>query len=102
MSRLDISEIHSTNRLVTKTIARSLYDEGAAGIRFHSNKDNQPCSVVFEGRWRLAEAATGLALTEDVPELVQVCDEYALKLERVAIRKRNSPLLREGKGGREI
>ena len=50
MQHLDISEVRSRSRPVTQAISRSLYDEGAAGVRFRSNLDDQPCTALFEGR----------------------------------------------------
>jgi hypothetical protein len=80
MQHLDISEVRSRSRPVTQAISRSLYDEGAAGVRFRSNLDDQPCTALFEGRGRLEPAGAPIPLTRDVPELLQVCAEYALVL----------------------
>jgi hypothetical protein len=80
MQHLDISEVRSRSRPVTQAISRSLYDEGASGVRFRSNLDDQPCMALFEGRGRLEPAGAPIALTRDVPELLQVCAEYSLVL----------------------
>ena len=53
MQHLDISEVRSRSRPVTQAISRALYDEGAAGVRFRSNLDDQSCTALFEGRGRL-------------------------------------------------
>ena len=70
----------AAGRPVTQAISRSLYDEGAAGVRFRSNLDDQPCTALFEGRGRLEPAGAPIPLTRDVPELLQVCAEYSLVL----------------------
>ena len=82
MPHLDISEVRSRTRAVTQAVSRSLYEDGAAGVRFRSNLDDQPCTALFEGRARLAPAGAPIPLTRDVPELLQVCAEYALVLRR--------------------
>src|SRR2546425_84216 len=45
MPHLDISQVRSRDRVVTQTISRALFEEGAAGIRFRSNLDDGPCAV---------------------------------------------------------
>jgi hypothetical protein len=80
MDHLDIGNVRSNDREVTQTISRSLYDDGAAGIRFRSRLDDRPCSVLFEGRARLVSAGEPEPLTDPIPELLQVCDEYSLVL----------------------
>ncbi len=82
MRHLDISEVRSRTRPLTQAISRALYEEGAAGIGFRSNLDDRPCTVLFEGRARLAPAGAAIRLTQDVPELLQVCAEYSLVLRR--------------------
>ncbi|MCI0549173.1 MAG: RES domain-containing protein [Candidatus Rokubacteria bacterium] len=82
MRHLDISEVRSRQRPVTQAISRTLYDEGAAGVRFRSNLDDRPCTALFEGRGRLEPAGTPIPLTRDLPELLQVCAEYSLTLRR--------------------
>lgn len=80
MAHLDISEIRSKNRLVTKAISRDLYDRGAAGLMFRSNLDDCKCVVLFEGRGVLSLSAEPISLAEEIPELRQTCDEYGLLL----------------------
>jgi RES domain len=88
MDHLDISEVRSRTRPVTQAISRTLYEEGAAGVRFKSNLDDQPCFALFEGRARLAaERAshdTLVRLRPDEPLLVRVCDELGLRLTDLA------------------
>jgi RES domain len=80
MNHLNIGEIRSDTRVVTQTISRSLYDQGAAGIVFHSRLDDCPCVALFESRANLIPAGDLEPLTDDVPELLRVCDEYNLVL----------------------
>jgi hypothetical protein len=88
MRHLDISEVRSRSRPVTQAISRSLYDEGAAGVRFRSNLDDQSCTALFEGRSRLEPAGAPVPLTRDIPELLQVCVEYSLVLRSMTRERR--------------
>jgi hypothetical protein len=82
MAHLDISEVRSRTRTVTQHIGRTLYEDGAAGVRFGSNLDDRPCFALFESRGHLVAPAgePPLPLTTDLAILVQVCDEYGLRL----------------------
>lgn len=80
MDHLDISAIRSRNRVVTQTISRTLYDRGAAGILFRSNRDDLRCLALMETRATLEAAGDKVSLAEDLPELAEVCDEYGLVL----------------------
>lgn len=84
MDHLDISEVRSRTRPVTQAISRTLYEDGAAGVRFKSNLDDRPCFALFEGRARLAaeraSRGTLVRLRRDEPMLVRVCDELGLRL----------------------
>jgi len=83
MDHLNIAEIRSHTRIVTQTISRSLYEQGAGGVMFGSNHDDQPCYALFEGHARLitAEDAELLELTADLEILRQVCAEWQLQIE---------------------
>ncbi|MDA0140315.1 RES family NAD+ phosphorylase [Solirubrobacter deserti] len=81
MTQLNISEIRSKIRVVSQTIARDLYMRGAAGIWFRSNLDDGPCIALMEGRARFAADGEPLPLTEPLPELGRVCEEYNLALD---------------------
>jgi len=83
ISRLEIDKVRSRQRLLTQTFSRSLYDEGHAGILFHSRLDGKPCHALFEGRARLVPAAKAIRLTADHPDLIRVCGEYTLVLRPV-------------------
>jgi hypothetical protein len=81
MDHLNISEIRSGNRAVTQAISRDLYEQGAAGILFRSNLDDHRCLVVFEYAGELEDAGEPVIyLSDDVPELVEVCRQYGLLL----------------------
>jgi hypothetical protein len=80
MKHLDISEVRSRQRPVTQAIGRDLYESGAAGVRFRSNLDDQPCFAFFENRVAVEPAGAALGLEDDLPELVRVCGEYGLTL----------------------
>jgi hypothetical protein len=81
MRHLDVAEVRSRTRVVTQHIGRTLYEQGAAAIAFGSNLDDRPCYAVFEARGHLEPGdAAPLELTDDLPELVAVCDEYGLRL----------------------
>jgi hypothetical protein len=80
MRHLDVAEVRSRTRVVTQHIGRTLYEGGAAAIRFGSNLDDRPCYAVFEARGRLAPRGAPQELTPDLPDLVAVCDEYGLRL----------------------
>jgi hypothetical protein len=82
MAHLDVSEVRSRTRVVTQRIGRALYEGGAAGVRFGSNLDDLPCFAVFEARGRLVAVADEppLPLAAELAILVQVCDEYGLRL----------------------
>ena len=66
MAHLDISEIRSKNRAVTKEISRDLYEQGAAGLLFRSNLDDCTCVVVFEGRGTLELTTDPVSLAGDL------------------------------------
>ena len=80
MDHLNIGEIRSEDRAVTQTIARVLYDDGAAGIIFKSKLDDEPCAALFERRAYLASNGVFEPLSGAFPDLLQVCAEYGLVL----------------------
>lgn len=80
IQHLNISEIRSKDRIVTRTFSRYLYDKGAAGIRFRSNLDDRQVFALFEERARLRPVGPQIPMAQDVPELIRVCGEYALVL----------------------
>lgn len=80
LRHLDMAEIRSRTRVVTQRIARTLYERGAAAIKFGSNLDDRPCYAVFEARGRLLAAGDPVELAADLPDLVTVCAEYGLRI----------------------
>jgi hypothetical protein len=82
IDHLDISTLRSKDREVTQHISRTLYDLGAAGLRFRSNCDDQPCFVLYEDRAFLQQDGDPEPCTADIPELLQVCSDYGLIAER--------------------
>jgi uncharacterized protein YukE len=83
IEHLDIEQVMTTHRAVTQAISRSLYENGACGIRYYSHLDMQPCFAVFEGRTELEAAGDFEPLTDDIPELLQVASDYHIVLQRV-------------------
>jgi len=82
IQHLDISTLRSIERTVTQHVSRTLYDQGAAGLCFRSNRDDQPCFVLFEGRGTLEQSGATEPCTDDIPEFLQVCSEFSLIPER--------------------
>jgi hypothetical protein len=80
MEHLDISDVRSTHRPVTQHIGRWLYEEGAAGVLYKSNRDDLLCVALFEGAAQLEADGPVELLVHPIPELLQVCDEYNLIL----------------------
>jgi hypothetical protein len=80
LRHLDLAEIRSRTRVVTQRIARTLYERGAAAIKFGSNLDDRPCYAIFEARGHLVAAGDPIALATDLPDLVTVCEEYGLRI----------------------
>lgn len=80
MDHLDISEVRSHERLVTQTLSRWLFDQGAAGIVYGSNLDNLSCVALFEGRASVAAEGEPEPLIKTPPELLRVCEEFGLTL----------------------
>lgn len=81
IDHLNISEIRSKNRHITRAISRTIFESGdSAGIEFHSNLDSGTCYALFEGRSKLHQIGKVTYLNEDVPVLVKVCKEYGIDL----------------------
>lgn len=82
LAHLDLHEITTSRRLVTQTIAGTLYDEGTAAIRFPSRLDGNACVVVFEERCEIVPASEPQPLTDPPPEALEnVCAAWRLALE---------------------
>lgn len=81
LSHLDVSDLRSKNRSITKKVSRLLHDQGAAGIAYRSNIDDQPCAALFEGRAWLVPAGSPQPLDGPVPDLERVCREFGLEID---------------------
>jgi hypothetical protein len=81
---LDLSTLRSRQRPLTRAFFRTLYDEGSAGIRFHSRLDGNDCFAFFEGRAVLRQIGKAISMNENHPDLLKVCGEYTLVLRPAA------------------
>lgn len=80
MEHMDVAQVRSTDRIVTQTVSRVLYERYYAGVRFGSNLDDEPCYALFEGRAELEPNGEPVDLTEELEALHRVCDEFGLRL----------------------
>ena len=81
MRHLDISELRSTQRVVTQTIALELYVAGKAGVVYGSTLDNERCIAVFEGRSTLTRYGSPQTLDADDEDLLAVCKAWTIEIE---------------------
>lgn len=84
VTHLDVTDTTSKDRRFTQALARALFDAGAVGVRFASNLDGGSCLALFEGRAELYpndEHGDAVLLAEDVPAMLQVCEEWNLAIE---------------------
>lgn len=82
LQHLDLHEITTRRRVITRTIAADLYDRGAAAVRFPSSLDGNVCLALFEGRGQPLSAGDPLPLTDPAPESLQnVCATWKLALQ---------------------
>jgi RES domain len=82
MDHLDIAQIRGKDRPVTQEVTRFVAAQGAAGVVYGSNLDDQPCAALFEGRSCLVavDSAKPEPLIPSHPDLAAVCDEFGLAL----------------------
>jgi hypothetical protein len=82
MHHLDLAEVTARRRPMTQAIAADLYERlGAAGVRFPSRLDGNPCIALFEGRGLLEPASAPIALVDPAPQALQnVCAGWRLDL----------------------
>jgi hypothetical protein len=80
IEELTIQSLRARQRPVTRAISRTLYDEGYAGISFHSRLDAKPCYAFFEGRATFQQVGRIIPMTDNHPDLIKVCGEYTLVL----------------------
>lgn len=73
MGRLDLHEITTRRRVVTRAIATHAYDDGVGLIRYPSSIDlaATPCYALIEGRAHLSAAGEPVPLTDPPPEPLQ-------------------------------
>jgi len=74
IGRLDLHEITTRRREVTRAIATRAYDEERVGVvRYPSSIDlsAMPCFAVIEGRARLVAAGEPLSLTDPPPQALE-------------------------------
>jgi hypothetical protein len=83
VEHLDLTDTSMRAREFTQAVARQLYDDGAAGVRYSSNVGDGLCWALFEGRAMLAPVGARQELTTDVPELVETCEALGLDLARL-------------------
>lgn len=78
---LDVTDISSRQRALTQGLARALYDDSAAGVRYSSNIDGLACVGLFEGRARLDLTGGPPTPLPDARLFVQsVCGDLGLNL----------------------
>jgi RES domain len=82
MSHLDMHEITTRRRIVTRTIATDAYDNlDVAAILFASSRDGHGCIALFEGRAELVAEGEVIDLTDPAPgPLLRVAAEWDLQL----------------------
>jgi RES domain len=81
MRNLDISQLRSPQRIVTRTIALDLYGQGYAGITYNSNLDGESCVAIFEDRVDLQRYGAAQAIPVDDPDLTAVCRAWGIAIE---------------------
>ena len=79
VEHFDISAVRARQRPVTQAFGRWVFDEGAGGVGFRSNIDNEPCAALFEGRCDLRADGPVVEL-DDAPEFIEVLAEFTLRL----------------------
>lgn len=80
MPHLDIAELRCRDRVISQTLSRFVYDQGGSGILYRSDLDDLRCVALFDGRARLIEGGSREPLTERPTELLDVCNEFALRM----------------------
>jgi RES domain len=78
IEHLDLGVLQGANRLVTQTIARALFESGAAGVVYPSKLDNNACAALFEGRARLLASGEALPLTDPLLAFKKACKKFGL------------------------
>jgi RES domain len=82
LQHLDLHEITTSRRPITRTIAGDLFDQGAGAVRFPSRLDGNACVALFEGRGTAIMTGDPIPLTDPPPEpLTNVTAPWRLILE---------------------
>jgi hypothetical protein len=82
LEHLDLHEITTSRRVITRTIAADLFDRGAGAVRFPSRLDGNACVALFEKRGTVSAAGEAITLTDPPPEpLTNVTEPWGLVLE---------------------
>lgn len=80
---LDLSALRSRSRKLTQFLARALYDQGAAGVLYKSNWDDDGiCVALFESRAHISaiQGEPARPLHERMPEVLFVLGEYGVQV----------------------
>lgn len=80
MRHLDISQLRSSQRIVTQTIALDLHGSGHAGVAYRSNIDSQACVAIFEQRAVIRPWGAGQSIERDDVDLVAVAKDWKLEI----------------------
>jgi hypothetical protein len=75
---LDTETLTCRTRPITQAISRTLWEAGAAGIRYRSNLDNRPCLALFEGRAGLYPVGHGTTFEPSM--LNDIARKYGLQI----------------------
>jgi hypothetical protein len=70
MRHLDISNLRSSQRIVTQTISLDLWTQGKAGILYRSDLDSESCLALFEGGPLLSPYGRAGRIAADDPDLI--------------------------------
>ncbi len=80
MRHLDISQLRSSQRVVTQTIALDLHGLGHAGVAYRSNLDNQTCVAIFEQRVVIRPWGPSQPIERDDVDLMTVAKDWKLDI----------------------
>jgi hypothetical protein len=78
MRHLDISQLRSSQRIVTQTIALDLHGAGHAAVAYRSNLDNEECIAIFERRVVMRPWGPSQTLERDDADLVALANDWKL------------------------
>jgi hypothetical protein len=81
MRHLDISNLRSSQRIVTQTIALDLWTQGKAGVLYKSNIDSGVCLALFEGGPPLSPYGRTRRIAADDADLLAAVEPWHLDIE---------------------